>query len=298
MILKPIIAQCKITLLEDEPTEPESPILPDEDDEKTDEEEKTTTTTIVSAITTDSDDPDFDYSLVDTPRGVLWSKVWMILRLVSAYTCWNDSDQDTFITQTRTQRVNFKQYCCHNATCGDCNRNIITIPLDYAPLADDPFVGAPITVVNGAEIRRFTIPADYLEDHYDNITQNLYIDAADYPQVLMTSCCKCPGDVSLAIEYNAGYDTIPLGILPFICALLNRLDKMSATDCHATMNRVAGVLASKKIGNVQYQWTDNTSESNTDKMIIDLFNTALISQLQTLSRCTIVSSSSPMGFVV
>lgn len=257
-----------------------------------------------------------DYALIHTEESAeegsityaeLWAKVWLILRLFSLVTCWTDGTDDLFLMQTRKQQTTTKQICGCRRDCCNCDADQIVVPLEYAPLYDDEecmYVGGTISVVINGRVVREEIPADYLYEHTDPYTGKLYIMRDDFPNTLLWNhrcCCLCRRHCTITIEYNAGYDILPDGLLPLICPLLTKIDsaKIGLADCAAAMTQVVGLLKRKKVGNVEYEWSDRDSDTAvTQALFTDLFDVAMLAELEAISRCNDALEVEDMGDVV
>lgn len=239
-----------------------------------------------------------------------WAHIWQAIRFISNVTCWTENATDTFIVQVREQHFDTKQiYACGRGCC-NCDEDKLVIPLDYLPLyfqtekaephyynpeRDFAFVGGKISAVVHGKPLSVNIPYKYLNDHYDPTTGKIYILRDDFPQILLAhggrNCCLCLHDVVVTLIYNAGYETIPDALLTLICPLLARIDdsKLSTNDCAMAMTQVSGLLKSKKIGNIQYTWSDKDTEAaKTQSLYTELFNIANLAELNALSRCSMV----------
>lgn len=237
----------------------------------------------------------------------LWSKIWLVLRLFSLITCWTDSTDDLFLMQTRKQQTTTKQLCGCRKDCCNCDEDQVVIPLEYAPLLDDEgcmYVSGTISVVINGVVHREEIPADYLYEHTDPYNNKLYIIRDDFPDLLLWNnrcCCLCRRQCTITIEYNAGYEILPDGLLPLICPLLTKIDsaKVGLADCAAAMTQVVGLLKRKKVGNVEYEWSDNDSDTAvTQSLLTDLFDVSMMAELEAISRCDDASGVDEMGDVV
>lgn len=236
----------------------------------------------------------------------LWSKIWLVLRLFSLVTCWTDSTDDLFLMQTRKQQTTVKQLCGCRRDCCNCDEDQIVIPLEFAPLLDNEcmYVSGVISVVINGKIVREEIDPEYLYEHTDPFTNKLYIMREDFPDILLwhnKCCCLCRRNCTITLEYNAGYEMLPDGLLPLICPLLTKIDsaKVGLSDCAAAMTQVVGLLKRKKIGNVEYEWSDNDSSTAiTQALLTDLFDVAMMAELEAISRCNDASGVEEMGDVV
>ena len=237
----------------------------------------------------------------------LWSKIWLVLRLFSLVTCWTDGVDDLFLMQTRKQQTTAKQLCGCRRDCCNCDEDQIVIPLEYAPLYDAEdcmYVSGTISVVIGGKVVREEIPTDYLYEHTDPYTNKLYIMREDFPDLLLWNhlcCCLCRRNCTITLEYNAGYEVLPDGLLPLICPLLTKIDsaKIGLADCAAAMTQVVGLLKRKKVGNVEYEWSDQDSDTAvTQALFTDLFDVAMMAELEAISRCDDAMSIEEMGDVV
>ena len=237
----------------------------------------------------------------------LWSKIWLVLRLFSLVTCWTDGVDDLFLMQTRKQQTTAKQLCGCRRDCCNCDEDQIVIPLEYAPLYDAEdcmYVSGTISVVIGGKVVREEIPTDYLYEHTDPYTNKLYIMREDFPDLLLWNhrcCCLCRRNCTITLEYNAGYEILPDGLLPLICPLLTKIDsaKIGLADCAAAMTQVVGLLKRKKVGNVEYEWSDQDSDTAvTQALFTDLFDVAMMAELEAISRCDDAMSIEEMGDVV
>ena len=234
----------------------------------------------------------------------LWSKIWLVLRLFSLVTCWTDGVDDLFLMQ---QQTTAKQLCGCRRDCCNCDEDQIVIPLEYAPLYDAEdcmYVSGTISVVIGGKVVREEIPTDYLYEHTDPYTNKLYIMREDFPDLLLWNhrcCCLCRRNCTITLEYNAGYEVLPDGLLPLICPLLTKIDsaKIGLADCAAAMTQVVGLLKRKKVGNVEYEWSDQDSDTAvTQALFTDLFDVAMMAELEAISRCDDAMSIEEMGDVV
>lgn len=239
-----------------------------------------------------------------------YALVWQVIRYLSSIACWTSGADDTFILQQRTQNFTTKQEKTCGKLCDPCEDAMIKIPLEFSPLAssDDPveklehyfeptainpFIGGKIVVmIRGKRCERY-IPSEYLIEHFDAANDKIYIDRFDFPELfLVEGCCDCTREAHITLWYNAGYPNIPDGLLPLICPLIQKIEdsKMDLNECANIMNRVSGLLKRKKIGNVQYEWSDNdTALAKTERMYVELFNLANMAELYAISRCELVS---------
>lgn len=249
-----------------------------------------------------------------TEKESYWATVWQVLRFVSNLSCWTENSTDTFIVQVRNQTYSAKQANPCSRGCCKCDEDKIVIPVEYTPLyfqsnsetphlydpeADYAFVGGFITAVVNGKPQNVKISAQYLADHYDPSSERVYILRDDFPEILLGEydecCCLTLRDVRITLTYNAGYKTIPDALLSMICPLLSRINdsKLSLNNCATAMTQVSGLLKSKKVGNVQYAWSDKDSEiAKTQALYTELFNIASIAELNALSRCAIVTAES------
>lgn len=257
-----------------------------------------------------------DYNLIQTDESSeegdityaeLWSKIWLVLRLFSLVTCWTDGINDLFLMQTRKQQTTVKQLCGCRRDCCNCDEDQIVIPLEFAPLYDAEdcmYVGGTISVVIGGRVVKEEISAEYLYEHTDPYTNKLYIMREDFPDLLLWNnkcCCLCRRNCTITLEYNAGYELLPDGLLPLICPLLTKIDsaKVGLADCAAAMTQVVGLLKRKKVGNVEYEWSDRDSDTAvTQALFTDLFDVAMMAELEAISRCDDATSVEEMGDVV
>ena len=165
--------------------------------------------------------------------------------------------------QTRTQYYDVAQVCGCRPGCCHCDEDIVAIPLDFTPTPENPFVSGQLTVFINGKPTVTEITAEYLNNHYDRGSEKVYIDRTDFPDVLMfrnKCCCLCRRNVKVQLKYNAGYEAIQHGILSLICPLMTKIEesKSGLNDCANTMTQVAGALKFKKVGNIQYQWSDQS----------------------------------------
>lgn len=235
----------------------------------------------------------------------LWAKIWQTIRFLSSLTCWTDGVDDTFITQCRTQTYHARQVNACSRHCCRCGEDDIVIPLAYTPLDEDmPFVDAVMAVSINGKIEKTHIPVEYLQEHYDEYTNELHILRDDFPDQLLARgacCCLCERNLTINLKYNAGYDSIPSALLPMMCPLLAKIDdsKMSINDCAVAMTQVSGLLKSKKVGNVQYTWSDKDSEiAKTQALYTELYNLANVAEVFAISRCDIVFGEESAGDVI
>lgn len=238
-------------------------------------------------------------------RKEYWARLWQIIRFISQITCWTDGPMDTFFTQVRKQVYEEAQVSACRPNCCQCDPDQIIIPLDYTPLdPEQPFIDGWITVmINGKPVKE-KIPYEYMADHYDWGTGKLYIMRDDFPDTLLYRggcCCLCRRKLTITLLYNAGYPEIPVGLLPLLCPLMAKLEdaQMGMSECHNAMTQVAGYLKSKKVGNIQYSWSE--ADNNTQKtlaLVTDLYNLATLSEVMALSRCMMEIMPDEIGDVI
>lgn len=238
-------------------------------------------------------------------RKSYWGRLWQVIRFISSITCWTDGPYDTFFTQVRKQVYEAVQTNACRPNCCGCDPDEIVIPLDYNPLDhDQPFIDGWITVfINGQPVKE-KIPYQYLADHYDWARNELHIIRDDFPDTLLYRggvCCLCRRKLSITLLYNAGYREIPAGLLPLLCPLMAKMEdaKMGMSDCANAMTQVAGYLKMKKVGNIQYQWSD--ADNNTQKtlaLVTDLYNLASLDEVMALSRCLVAEMPEEIGDVI
>lgn len=231
-----------------------------------------------------------------------WRQIWLAIRYLSLLTCWTDNIRDTFFTQTRRQSFTTTDKCGCRNQCS-CKDDTIVIPLAYAPRPEQPWVSATMTVVADGIPTVTKIPAEYLHSHTDNSTDLLYIVRKDFDHTLYRydRCCYSHRKITIILEYNAGYDTLPEGLLAAICPILSKIDsaKIGLNDCAAAMTQVVGLLKRKKVGNTEYEWSDNDSSTQkTQTLFTDVFDIALLSEIEAISRCDQAEGVEEIGDVV
>lgn len=233
-----------------------------------------------------------------------WVKLWQVIRFISNITCWTNEIDDTFLMQTRTQTYSAEQVNACRPGCCHCDEDLVSIPLEYSPVANKPFIDGTITVFINGRPQTETITAGYLNSHFDPANNVVHIMREDFPDTLYyrnRCCCLCRRKATILLHYNAGYETIPVGLLPMICPLVKKIDesKDGLSDCANTMTQVAGLLKAKKVGNIQYEWSDKDSNTaKTQALYTDLYNLASVDEVYALSRCYIAEMPEEMGDVV
>lgn len=256
-------------------------------------------------------EPKEDSENVKEQKATYWTMLWQVLRYLSSVACWTEEADDTFILQQRTQTFSTKQerHACDFA-CNPCEKEMVVIPLEYSPLQGtldpikrldhyffpksiNPFIGGRITVYVRGKRCEADITSEYLLEHYDPADEKVHIDRQDFPELfLVNGCCDCEREANITLWYNAGYLTVPEGLLPLICPLIQKItdSKMSINECANVMDRVSGLLKRKKIGNVQYEWSDSDNALNqTEAMYVELFNLSNMAELYAISRCELVA---------
>lgn len=257
------------------------------------------------------DEPSEDNESIKEQKATYWTMVWQVIRYLSALACWTEGADDTFILQQRTQIFSTKQerQRCDFA-CNPCEKEMVVIPLEYSPLQStsdpigklehyffpktiNPFIGGRITVYVRGKRCEANITSEYLLEHYDPADDKVYIDRQDFPELfLVNGCCDCERDATVTLWYNAGYLGVPEGLLPLICPLIQKItdSKMSLNECANIMDRVSGLLKRKKIGNVQYEWSDSDNAlAKTEAMYVELYNLSNMTELYAISRCELVA---------
>ena len=233
-----------------------------------------------------------------------WAALWQVIRFISNITCWTEQADDTFIMQTRVQYYDVAQVCGCRPGCCHCDEDVVAIPLEFMPVPENPFVSGKLTVFINGKPKTKEITAEYLNEHYDEGAGKVYLDRNDFDDMLMYKgkcCCLCRRNVKVQLKYNAGYDLIPTGLLNLICPLMAKIEesKSGLNECANAMTQVSGALRFKKIGNVQYQWSDTESNSQkTFTLYTDLYNLATVDEVYALSRCMIAETPEEMGDVI
>jgi hypothetical protein len=206
--------------------------------------------------------------------------------------------------QCRQQQATANQLCGCTRTCCNCDDDHIIIPLEYAPLDDEPFVEGEITAVVGSQFIKQELTAKYLNDHLDPYTNKLYIMRDDFPDIFYwrnKCCCLCKRKFTITLRYNAGYEKLPSGLLPLVCPILKKIDdaKISLSDCASAMTKTVGLLKRIKNGNIEREWSDkDNGASATDTLLTDIFDVALVAELQAISRCGEISVPEEFGDVI
>lgn len=241
--------------------------------------------------------------LKDKPEQ-LWPIIWRALRRITTINCWDDAPEDLFVLQGRTQIYDTTVKCGCSPNCCDCDENYVIIPLEYAPYpvsVDSPFVSGRITAMIDGKFVATSIDVEYLNSHLNKSTNELYISRTDFSDFLMDGshcCCLCERNVSVELQYNAGYAEIPAGLLPVLCAIIKK-EAGSSDDCHDNMTETSGLLKRKKVGNVEYEWsTKDTSKANTSAILADFYDLGLVDEVLAISRCYLATQSSEIGDVV
>lgn len=235
---------------------------------------------------------------------LLWKKIWLAVRFLSLHSCWTDAENDTMIMQCRTQQTTALELCGCTRTCCNCDSDNIVIPLEYAPLADEPFVDGTISVVVNGKPKAHELSAEYLNEHLDPFTNKLYIMRDDFPDILYSHnqcCCLCKRNLTITLHYNAGYEKLPNGLLPLVCPILAKIDeaKISLSDCASAMTKTVGLLKRMKNGNIEREWSDaDNGSSKTETLLTDIFDVALVAELQAVSRCGEVTVPEEFGDVI
>lgn len=236
------------------------------------------------------------------PDDETWAYIWQALRRLSLLTCWAEDANDTFLLQVRTQNYSVKQVnaCCRK--CCRCDEDVLRIPLAYEPVPEQGYVSGKMTLTIGGHLVTEILDTEYLAEHTDWETGILYINREDFPNLLLYkgSCiCLCNRDVRVTLVYNAGYEVLPAGILPTLCALLEKVDTDTSDNCAAAMSEVSGLLKRKKVGNVEYEWdTSDDSAYTVDKLIAELNTLGVLSEVMVYSRCSIAEPEEVTGEVV
>lgn len=255
-------------------------------------------TVIIDAVTNFCNIDEEHESLPPEPEK-LWPLIWQTLRIISSITCWDDAPDDLFLTQYRLQSYDAKSTCKCRPNCCDCDDNYIIIPLDYVPYPDEPFVGGTITYREDGEFKTENLTAEYLNAHLNKARHTLYLPRMDF-DFLHHCCLLCDRDIYIDLEYNAGYDTIPGGLFPVICYILNKVQNgTDDSDCHDSMTQTSGLLKRKKVGNVEYEWsTQDTTNSKTAMLYSDLHDIGMLAEVLAISRCLAAAQDEEFGCVV
>lgn len=231
-----------------------------------------------------------------------WAYIWQAVRRLSLITCWAEKNDDTLLLQHRTQVYSVKQEnaCCRGCCC--CDEDLVKVPLAYEPVPEKGYISGKISVrINGREVTE-VIPQDYLFEHTDWETGTLYIDRADFPNTLLyknSCCCLCNRDARITLKYNAGYEAIPVGMLPAVCEMIKKIDTDTSDVCATATTKVSGLLKRKKVGNVEYEWdTNNKKVYDTDILFTELNNMGLLGEVMVYNRCAIAEVETKTGEVV
>ena len=235
---------------------------------------------------------------------LLWKKIWLAIRFLSLHACWTDSNDDTFILQCRTQQTTAHALCGCTPRCCNCNDDCIIVPLEYAPVGDTPFVEGVITYIVNGQLHKQELTDEYLNEHLDPYTNKLYIIRDDFPEVFYwrnKCCCLCKRKLTITLKYNAGYEEVPNGLLPLICPIISQIDeaKIALSDCATATTKTVGLLKRMKNGNIEREWSDkDNGASSTQTLLTDIFDVALVAELQAISRCGEISTPDEFGDVI
>ena len=236
-----------------------------------------------------------------TDKKVLWPLIWQTLRIISSITCWDDNPGDLFLTQTRTQSYPVKIEHCQ-CLCKLCDEAFVIIPLEYAPHPEDFMISVKISgMVNGKFIKE-ELDIEELMEGFDEGRDRLYISKQVFYDLIKSedNCCSCEYDFTVTLQYNAGYDEIPEGLLPIICYILNKVNNgVDEEDCHDNLTTTSGLLKRKKVGNVEYEWsTQDTTNSKTATLYSDLHDLGMLDEIMAISRCYLATQEEVLGDVV
>ena len=103
------------------------------------------------------------------------------------------------------------------------------------------------------------------------------------------------------MKYNAGYARLPNGLLPLMCPIIAKIDeaKISLSDCASAMTKTVGLLKRMKNGNIEREWSDkDNGASATETLLTDIFDIALVAELQAISRCEEITTPDEFGDVI
>lgn len=231
-----------------------------------------------------------------------WSYIWQVLRRLSIFTCWAESNDDTLILQVRTQNYSVKQEnaCCRG--CCRCDDDVLRVPLSYEPVPEQGYISGKMTVMIGGRMVTEVLEPEYLAEHTDWETGILYLNREDFPNTLLykgSCCCLCNRDVRITLVYNAGFELIPNGMLPTICALLEKVDTDTSDNCAQAMSEVSGLLKRKKVGNVEYEWdVADDSAYTVDRLYAELNTLGVLGEIMVYNRCSIAEPEIETGDVV
>ena len=234
---------------------------------------------------------------------VLWPLIWQTLRLISSVTCWDDAPEDLFLTQTREQNY-FVSLRCKCIRCKLCDDDFVIIPLEYIPLnGTDFWVNVKITGMINGKYTEQEIEPEYLATHYDKAKNQLYLEKTLFYDIIRENgdnCCRCEHKMNVVLEYNAGYDIVPKGLLPAICYILNKVNNgVDEEDCHDNLTQTSGLLRRKKVGNVEYEWSvSDTTNSKTATLYSDLHDLGMLDEVLAISRCYLATQQEELGDVV
>lgn len=229
-----------------------------------------------------------------------WAYIWQVLRRLSIITCWADKPEDTFIVQTRTQKFSAKQVngCCRG--CCNCDEDIVKVPLEFEPAIG--YISGNISVVIGGKPITQEIPLEYLNEHTDWEAGILYINREDFPNILLyreNCCCLCNRDLRITLVYNSGFEMIPNGMLPVVCKFINSVDTDTTDSCASNMTSTAGALKRKKVGNVEYEWSDKDDSTYTvNKLLAELNTLGVLGEVMAYARCNVAEEEGDTGVVV
>lgn len=325
-ILKQVTEHCEITLEETElrPVEKPGGIVDNPEPEPEPEEPSEDTEEPISPTGEDGEDggeededvngdntedePEQEMEEVVVVEGEkkeeVWRRIWQAIRYLSNHACWTDRDDDTFIEQCREEQFTAETICGCTPNCCKCDPDQIVLTLSYSPFPMAPLVDATVSAVVDGRPRRVTIDHVYLNEHFDPYTGKVYILREDFPEIFYENgrcCCLCKRELTITLHYNAGYKTIPAGLLTLMCPIMAQIDeaKIPLSDCASAMTKVSGLLKSLKKGDVQYTWSDkDTATSRTQALFTDMFDVAILTELASISRCEQIIIPDEFGDVV
>lgn len=236
-----------------------------------------------------------------TEPAVLWPLIWQTLRILSNITCWSDTIDDLFLTQTRTQSYPVIIDHCE-CLCRLCDDAFVIIPLEFSPHPDDFMISVTISgMVNGEFVKR-ELDVETVMKGFDEGQDKLYLPKQMFYDLIKQydNCCSCVYNMTVTMKYNAGYDGIPQGLYPAVCYILNKINNsVDIEDCHDNLTTTSGLLQRKKVGNVEYQWsTQDTTNSKTATLYSDLHDLGMIDEVLAFSRCYLSTQEEVLGDVV
>lgn len=234
----------------------------------------------------------------DCVKDITQEEVDELVNVISMATCWQREPCETFLVGARREVKDLP-------SCADCP---ITFKPFYHPFIGertiteiDPETGGPVekgVPFGVADFKFYLVKIDGIEEEVTEITDFRYhaSDGMFHINTGLPSCkcscepCGCPPSYKMVVEYTAGYDELPVCLLPVFCNVLEVI--RAKRNCECCGDCGCDTPAEQQVKYASGDVVSVALETDIGKLLVEQYK----NQLGMLSLCE--SYEGLWGFVV